>query len=141
MVKHSFFLKTMSSNLRSYTTFRVTIYLIITFCWFETFLQKCTFARSYQNRILFDTKSFPTNNKENHLASRENSNTWQPRKHYSKKDSEHFFQYQNILIDETFPAQRNHRSAKFLPQLNPNENENSWEMYGDCKVNQVFFRL
>ena len=73
-------------------------------------------------------------NKGGLLTLNAHSKPWEPRKGNSNKNLENFYQYQNIVIDELLPVSKKYLKSTFLPQLNPIENDESWEMYGDCKV-------
>ena len=119
---------------RNQSNFKNLIYLIITVCWFDTFLQKCTFAKSNPSQILFNKNRVPSKNKISTLTSNALSEPWEPRKTNLNANLEKFYQYQNILFDEVLPASRKHFKATFLPQLTPIEDDDSWQMDGDCKV-------
>lgn len=77
--------------------------------------------------------------KENYLDSSIRSETWEPRQDDLNLYSEKFYQYQNILIDEYLSDPRKFGRATFLPQLTPVDNDDSWENYGDCKVNRIIY--
>ena len=122
---------------RNQSNFKNSIYLIITVCWFDMFLQKCTFAKSNPSQILFNANRVPTKNKTPLLTSNALSEPWEPRKTNLNANAEQFYQYQNILFDEVLPASRKYFKASFLPQLTPIENDDSWQMDGDCKVRTI----
>ena len=119
---------------RNQSNLKNSIYLIITVCWFDTFLQKCTFGKSNPSQILFNKNRVPSTNKISALTSNALSEPWEPRKTNLNANLEKFYQYQNILFDEVLPASRKHFKATFLPQLTPIEDDDSWQMDGDCKV-------
>ena len=123
---------------RNHLSFKYPIYLIISICWFDTFLLKCTLAKSNQ-KILYNSKPISIENKENHLASSIRSEIWEPRQDNLNSYSEKFYQYQNILIDEYLSDPRKYGRATFLPQLTPVSNDDSWENYGDCKVSRIIY--
>ena len=119
---------------RNQSNLKNSIYLIISVCWFDTFHQKCTFAKSNPSQILFNKNRVPSKNKISTLTSNALSEPWEPRKTNLNANLEKFYQYQNILFDEVLPASRKFLKASFLPQLTPIENDDSWQMDGDCKV-------
>ena len=121
---------------QNHPSFKFPIYLIISICWFDTFLLKCTLAKSKQ-KILFNSKPIRTESKENHLASSTRFETWEPRQNNFNSFSEKLYQYKNILIEEYLSDPGKYGRATFLPQLTPVSNDDSWENYGDCKVNRM----
>ena len=128
----------MKLTTRNHPSFKFPIYLIISICWFDTFLLKCTLAKP-NKKIFFNSKPVSIENKENHLDSSTPSETWEPRQNNLNSYTEKFYQYKNILIEEYLSDPRKYGRATFLPQLTPVNNDDSWENYGDCKVDLIIY--
>ena len=100
-------------------------------------MRSCILAKSYHNRVGPRLQRLESQHPNiSPLPVPHPDTTWEPRKNYydNNKSTEEVLQFQSILMDTISPRGTKNLKSVILPQIDPVDGDEYWEMYGNCKV-------